>query len=385
MGVDQDQLAAGPQRRLAPSASTRPRRRSSTAPRSWRTRDRNGPPATGRWRSSRPRSSRSSTPQRCASRGRLGQRTGREVEPSDPGAAASQRDRVKADVALDVEHVEPLDGVHRRPERRVLLGRQRVAPGDQRRGVVVGVLAVQRRQRVPAGAVERSRALPIDRRRHRAGNVSVGALVHRVIVGRCDAAGAIATIRSASAGAGRPSAAVSQPARVAGRGVGASSNDERLSPSSARADERPCLPPGPGRNPAADDADRVRGPRVKPALRAGLERVKPRSGSLSGSNLPRTPGRGLHPGFGPGPTRRHGIRAAPTPDRPRRPARPRGRPAAYRARPGVLSPPRATGSRCPRGQARPAAASRRANGHARADQAVRPAPRLTSACPSRAP
>jgi hypothetical protein len=62
-------------------------------------------------------------------------------------------------MALEVHDVAPVDLPHRAADRRVLVVAQRVRPGDQRLGVVVGVLAVDGRERVPVRAI----ALPVIR------------------------------------------------------------------------------------------------------------------------------------------------------------------------------------------------------------------------------
>jgi hypothetical protein len=80
---------------------------------------------------------------------RRGQRLGREVDAGHARSTARERDRVERDVRLQVQQVEAREIAHGRGF--VLL--ERVGAGDQRLGVVVGVLAVHLRQRIPVRAV----------------------------------------------------------------------------------------------------------------------------------------------------------------------------------------------------------------------------------------
>ena len=74
-------------------------------------------------------------------------------------AAACQRDRVEADVALEVQDVEAFDLTHGLADRSVLVIAQRVRAADERLRVVVVVLAVDGRERVPVCAI----GLPVIR------------------------------------------------------------------------------------------------------------------------------------------------------------------------------------------------------------------------------
>jgi hypothetical protein len=64
-------------------------------------------------------------------------------------------------VALDVQHVEARHAADRGLDRGVLGVRERVAPGDEGVGVVVGgggaARGVDRGERIPVGAVDRGR------------------------------------------------------------------------------------------------------------------------------------------------------------------------------------------------------------------------------------
>ena len=62
-------------------------------------------------------------------------------------------------MALEVQDVAPVDLPHRVAHRRVLVIAQRVRPADERLGVVVVVLAVDGRERVPVRAI----GLPVIR------------------------------------------------------------------------------------------------------------------------------------------------------------------------------------------------------------------------------
>jgi hypothetical protein len=96
-------------------------------------------------------------------RARLLERGGREVDADHAGAAPRERDRIEADVALEVQHVEPRDRADGLAQPRRLGFSQRVRAGHQRLGVVVRVLPVDGRQRVPMGPVDAASGLAIHK------------------------------------------------------------------------------------------------------------------------------------------------------------------------------------------------------------------------------
>ena len=76
------------------------------------------------------------------------------VDAGDPGAVAGEGDRVEGKVALHVEHVAAGHGADGGSHAVSFQVRQRVAAGDESRGVVVAVTAVYLGPGVPRGAIE---------------------------------------------------------------------------------------------------------------------------------------------------------------------------------------------------------------------------------------